>query len=47
MAGNVPLHVFRRGDAAGKPFATNYYNHDIHSAALAQPEFFKRAMAVE
>ncbi len=47
MAGNVPLQSFRREDAAGKPFATRYYNHDIHSAALAQPEFFKQAMAAE
>ena len=47
MAGNVPLHAFRRDDAAGKPFATSYYNHDIHSAALAQPEFFRQAMAAD
>ncbi len=47
MAGNVPLHAFRRDDAAGKAFATSYYNHEIHSAALAQPEFFKQALAAE
>ena len=36
---------FREADAAAKAFATQYYNLDIHRAALAQPEFLKRAFA--
>ena len=36
------LDAFREADAAAKPFATQYYNLDIHKAALAQPEFLKR-----
>jgi spermidine synthase len=38
------LTVFRQTDAENKSFETNYYNAAIHQAALAQPEFFKRAM---
>ncbi len=34
---------FREADARAKPFATRYYNHDIHRAALVQPEFFRQA----
>jgi spermidine synthase len=37
------LDAFREADVAAKPFATQYYNLDIHRAALAQPEFLKRA----
>ncbi|TLY49858.1 MAG: polyamine aminopropyltransferase [Gammaproteobacteria bacterium] len=37
------LDTFREADAAAKPFATQYYNLDMHHAALAQPEFLKRA----
>ena len=37
------LDAFRETDVAAKPFATQYYNLDIHKAALAQPEFLKRA----
>ena len=37
---------FRQTDAANKGFPTRYYNADIHTAAMAQPEFmvdlFKR-----
>ncbi len=36
---------FREEDAANKGFETRYYNADIHRAALAQPEFFKKALA--
>ena len=36
---------FREEDARNKPFDTQYYNADIHRAALAQPEFFRKAMA--
>jgi spermidine synthase len=39
------LDAFREADVAAKPFATQYYNLDIHRAALAQPEFLKRAFA--
>ena len=37
---------FREADAAAKPFATEYYNAEIHRAALATPEFMRRALAV-
>ena len=36
---------FREADAAAKPFATEYYNAEIHRAALATPEFMQRALA--
>ena len=36
---------FREQAAASKPFATRYYNVDIHRAALAQPEFMRAAFA--
>ncbi|MBK7541262.1 MAG: polyamine aminopropyltransferase [Candidatus Competibacteraceae bacterium] len=36
---------FREADAAAKAFATDYYNADIHRAALAIPEFMRRALA--
>ncbi len=39
------LDAFREGDAASKDFATQYYNPDTHKAALAEPEFLKRAFA--
>lgn len=32
---------FRAAAAAAKPFATRYYNRDIHAAALATPEFLR------
>ena len=38
------LTQFRQTDAAQKTFQTEYYNADIHQAALAQPEFLKRAL---
>jgi spermidine synthase len=38
---------FREADAAAKPFATEYYNADIHRAALATPELMRRALAGE
>ncbi len=37
------LDAFREVDVAAKPFVTQYYNLDTHRAALAQPEFLKRA----
>ncbi len=39
------LASFREGDATNKDFATQYYNLDTHKAALAEPEFLKRAFA--
>lgn len=38
------LSRFRLQDAAAKPFRTEYYNAGMHVAALAQPEFMKRAL---
>lgn len=43
VAGKSSLQQFREQDAANKSFDTTYYNVDIHKAALAQPEFFKKA----
>ncbi|WP_404359907.1 polyamine aminopropyltransferase [Methylotuvimicrobium sp. KM1] len=43
IAGKEALNGFRQEDSANKPFTTEYYNVDIHRAALAQPEFVKRA----
>jgi len=36
---------FRQNDCSNKSFDTVYYNTDIHHAAMAQPEFFKKAFA--
>jgi spermidine synthase len=44
MAGKSELAHFRADDAEHKPFATVYYNRDIHQGSLAQPEFFKTAL---
>lgn len=38
------LAGFRVADAERKPFETQYYNAAIHRAALAQPEFIRRAL---
>lgn len=45
LAGKGDLYHFRREAALLKPYATEYYNADIHPAAFAMPEFFKRRMA--
>ena len=37
---------FREEAVARRPFATRYYNADIHRAALAQPEFFRHEIGV-
>ncbi|MEI7840768.1 MAG: polyamine aminopropyltransferase [Methylococcaceae bacterium] len=37
--------TFRADECANKAFETVYYNLDIHHAAMAQPEFFKKAFA--
>lgn len=47
IASKADLKKFREQDAANKPFETVYYNVDIHKASLAQPEFFKKAMALK
>ena len=39
------LSAFRESNVTNKNFATEYYNLDMHKAALAQPEFLKRAFA--
>lgn len=44
MAGKAALTGFREQDTLNKPFKTMYYNHDIHKASLAQPEFVKQAL---
>ena len=41
MAGKKDLFNFREVDAMNKPYATKYYNVDIHRAALATPELLK------
>jgi len=46
IASKGDLSKFREADSAGKPFDTTYYNVDIHKAALAQPEFFKKAFGL-
>lgn len=40
-----PMPAFRAEAVDQRPFATHYYNADIHRAALAQPEFFRRALS--
>ena len=39
------LAHFREAEARAKPFATEYYNADIHQAAAVLPEYLKRAFA--
>jgi spermidine synthase len=46
IASKAELPTFREQDAVNKPFDTVYYNADIHKAALAQPEFFKKAFSL-
>jgi spermidine synthase len=36
--------TFREADARAKAFATEYYNADVHRAALVQPEFLRRRL---
>ncbi|MGA7979352.1 MAG: polyamine aminopropyltransferase [Chromatiaceae bacterium] len=38
------IEGFRERAADERPFETRYYNRDIHRAALAQPEFFRRGL---
>ncbi|MCX7095383.1 MAG: polyamine aminopropyltransferase [Methylobacter sp.] len=46
IAGKSDLSRFREAESANKPFDTVFYNIDIHKAALAQPEFFKKAFGL-
>ncbi len=46
LASKASLGAFREHDCAHKRFATVYYNADIHKAALAQPEFVKKAFGL-
>ena len=46
MASKSDISRFREQDSVNKGFETAYYNVDIHKAALAQPEFFKKAMSL-
>lgn len=41
MAGKNAFAAFREQDAINKGFDTVYYNHEIHKASLAMPEFSK------
>ncbi|MGB3621770.1 polyamine aminopropyltransferase [Ketobacter sp. MCCC 1A13808] len=38
------VSIFRDKEAANKGFTTDYYNLEIHRAALAMPEFMKRSL---
>jgi len=44
LAGKGDLTRFRKADARSKPFATRYYNADMHRAAFVAPEFFRQAL---
>ena len=44
MAGKGSLDAFRKVDAEARPFATAYYNVDIHQAAFATPEFLRQRL---
>lgn len=46
IASKESLAAWRESAACNKPFDTQYYNIDIHKAALAQPEFFKKAFSL-
>ena len=38
------LEAFREDDVANRPFTTRYYNAEIHRAAFAAPEFFRKEL---
>ncbi len=46
IASKADLLKFREQDCADKSFDTVYYNADIHKAAMAQPEFFKKTFSL-
>ncbi len=39
------IEGFREQDVQNRPFETRYYNADIHRAAFAMPEFFRKELA--
>jgi spermidine synthase len=41
---DIQFADFRAADAETKPFATDYYNAEMHRAGLAMPEFVKRVL---
>lgn len=41
LAGKAGLAGFREADARAKPFATAYYNAEVHRAAFAAPELLR------
>lgn len=43
---DLDVTSFRIEDSAEKPFRTEYYNAEIHAAALAVPEFMRRALGM-
>lgn len=42
LAGNSDLTTFRQRDVETKSFPTRFYNHRIHEAAMAQPNFVEQ-----
>jgi len=42
LAGSGDLSTFRQRDAESKTFETQYYNHRIHTAAFALPNFVEQ-----
>lgn len=46
MASKQAFAPFREQACQNKTFDTEYYNAEIHKAALAQPEFFKKAFSL-
>ncbi|MDD5035458.1 MAG: polyamine aminopropyltransferase [Methylococcaceae bacterium] len=44
MAGKGDLNGFREEAAQARPFATQYYNVEIHRAAFVAPEFIRKAL---
>lgn len=45
LSGKNRIPPFRKDDVINKAFPTDYYNVDIHQAALATPEFMRRELA--
>ena len=41
---DMAIDGFRESAVAARPFETRYYNAAVHRAALAAPEFFRRAL---
>lgn len=47
FAGKSDLEGFREQEAREKPFATVYYNADVHKAAFVAPEFMRDPLSAE